>query len=207
MSSSPAPRLTRNHKPARSFKDHNYREALPSLLKETGGRCAYSLRHEMIAGTNNIEVDHFNPDLRGKRRHDYSNLLPAESVCNGSKLAFWPTEEQRAAGIRLLNPFEEQDFGNHICEDIDSHNLIGMTPTGRFHIIKLKLNAPHFVDERRRRYQMHKEFSGCKLLPKGADNPISAVEALNVYKQQLALMIPMEIPFVRNVDGVWQRIP
>lgn len=188
MSSSPAPRLTRKHKPRKTFKDYTYPQAKPFLLQETGDRCAYSLRHKLVAGETNIEVDHFNPKLKGKLRHRYENLLPAESTCNGSKSNFWPTAEQSAKGIRLINPFEELDYGHHIYEDPETHRVFGVTPTGKFHVLKLKLNADHFVEERRLRHAMRAEKGELTAAAKGA--PDSAIAALKAYKEQVDRMIP-----------------
>jgi len=147
MSVSTKPRIVRNP-PGRKFTESTYRKAKPFLLRESDGRCAYSLQHVERVGYKCIDVDHFNPNLKGPSRNNYTNLLPATRHCNGSKSDLWPTGDLRKAGVRFLNPTKEQDYGVHIFEDAESHQLVGITPAGRYHIRCCDLNAPHLVLER-----------------------------------------------------------
>lgn len=43
------------------------------------------------------------------------------------------------------------DYGVHIFENPETHELVGVTPAGRYHIIACDLNADHLVTERRER--------------------------------------------------------
>src|SRR5438552_130453 len=110
MSRSTTPRVIR-HPPRRRFTESTYRKAKPFLLNDFDGRCAYSLQHVNRVGNWCIEVDHFNPTLRGPARNEYSNLFPATRHCNGSKRDTWPDARFRKLGARFLNPTEEQDYG------------------------------------------------------------------------------------------------
>lgn len=127
---------------------------MPFLLSDFGGRCAYSLQHVERVGYRCMEVDHFNPNLRGPARHRYSNLFPATRHCNGSKSGLWPHAELRKAGVRFLNPTKEHDYGVHIFEDPQSHELVGVTPAGKYQIRCCDLNSPHLVLERRDRAKL-----------------------------------------------------
>jgi hypothetical protein len=100
-----------------------------------------------------MEVDHFDPTLRGPARNKYSNLVLATRHCNNMKANGWPTAAQRLAGSRILNPTLEQDYGVHIFEDPIAHELVGATPEGRYHIDILDLNHETFVWERTKRAQ------------------------------------------------------
>src|ERR1043166_3812384 len=102
------PRIKRNP-PNRKFTENTYKKAKPSLLRDSGYRCAYSLQHVEKVGYRNIEVDHFNPTLEGPSRNQYSNFVPATRNCNGAKSDLWPSKESQKAGVRFLNPFDEQD--------------------------------------------------------------------------------------------------
>jgi hypothetical protein len=155
MSRSTTPRVVR-HPPRRKFTASTYRNAKPFLLKDFDGRCAYSLQHVNRVGYKCMEVDHFNPTLRGPARNDYSNLFLATRHCNGSKHDTWPDDHFRKLGARFLNPTKEQDYGFHIFEDPTTHYLIGTTPAGKYQIRCCDLNAPHLVLERAERAHLRR---------------------------------------------------
>src|SRR5258708_40289089 len=127
MSPSQPPRVVRNPR-KRKFTASTYRKAKPFLLNDFESRCAYSLQHVNRVGYKCMEADHFNPNLRGPARNDYSNLFPATRHCNGSKSDSWPDAHFTRLGARFLNPTKEQDYGAHIFEDTTSYELIGTTP-------------------------------------------------------------------------------
>ena len=87
------------------------------------------MQHTALAGgPKAMEVDHFDPTLEGEERNAYSNLLLATRHCNLAKGDRWPNEEDRAAGIRFLNPCEEQDYGVHLFEDPVTNELSARHP-------------------------------------------------------------------------------
>jgi hypothetical protein len=105
----------------------------------------------MAGGVRHMEIDHFDPTLGKLARNAYSNLMLATRHCNNMKKDGWPLASQIALGIRLLNPTKEPDYGKHIFENPETHELIGITPAGRYHIDILDLNHETFVSERRDR--------------------------------------------------------
>ncbi len=151
-------RIKRSKGPQGRLAGHNCRrKALPHLLKDFEERCAYSMRHSLHAGgESQMEVDHFNPHLRGNRRHSYPNLYLAVAHCNNKKSDCWPTVAERRAGIRFLDPCRERDYGKHIFENPETHQLEATTPAGQYHIDTCDLNNPTFVDERSRRAAIRK---------------------------------------------------
>jgi hypothetical protein len=155
MSTSTSPRVVR-HPLKRKFTESTYKKAKPFLLRDFEWRCAYSLQHVDRVGYKCMEVDHFNPKLKGATRNNFKNLFPATRHCNGSKSNHWPKPAARKMGIRFLNPCEEMDYGIHIFEDPNTFELIGATPAGKYHIRFCDLNAPHLILERKDRAALRK---------------------------------------------------
>jgi hypothetical protein len=144
----------RKNKPAKKrFTQSTYRKALPFLLKDFEGRCAYSLVHFNDCGTRDMEIDHHNPTVSGNARHNYENLFPATRHCNGKKSDEWPTRAMQKKGIRFLNPCKEQDYDSQIFEKEDGR-LVGTTPAARWHIMMLDLNASHLIHRRNERRKL-----------------------------------------------------
>lgn len=150
MSSLLTPRISRGKPPKVKLTPRNCRKkALAYLIRDFQSRCAYSMQHlQLLGGLKCMEVEHHDPRKKHLKIQEYENLFLATRLCNGSKLAKWPTEEQERKGIRFLNPCKEQDYGVHIVEDPISHELKGVTIAGRYHMITCDLNAPHLVRER-----------------------------------------------------------
>ena len=146
------PRVIRNNRPSKRITKSNYRKAsLSYLLLDFDGRCAYSM--QKVEGKM-AEVDHFDPRKKNDCVQEYDNLFLASRHCNGSKWHTWPTSAQQQKGIRFLNCCEEDDYGVCIFENKNSHELIGITPAAKWHIITLDLNAPFLVRERRKRAEI-----------------------------------------------------
>jgi len=98
-----------------------------------------------------MEVDHFDPRRKNDPVQDYDNLFLASRNCNNAKGTFWPTEQETAQSVRLLNPCNETDYGGHIFKNALTGRLVGATPPGRTQIRICDLNAPHLVEERKLR--------------------------------------------------------
>lgn len=176
MSVSTKPRVARQT-PKRKFSDSTYKKAKAFLLRDSQGRCAYSLQHVDRIGFKCMEVDHFNPQMKGPARNKYSNLLPSTRHCNGSKSNHWPSPKARKAGVRFLNPCEEPDYGVHIFEDPKTHELIGSSPAGLYQIRHCDLNAPHLILERVERAKLRELLNACQVTAKV---PISLLDGSQV---------------------------
>jgi hypothetical protein len=101
-----------------------------------------------------MEVDHFNPHKKKDSIQQYTNLFLATRHCNGAKRDRWPTNTERQQGARFLNCCDETDYDEHILEDPDTHEVVGVTPEGKYHVRNCDLNAPHLVEERAERARL-----------------------------------------------------
>jgi hypothetical protein len=186
MSSSKKPRVTRGPPPKKVIKRWKYRDALPELIRDFGGRCAYSMQHQLRIGP--LEVDHFDPRKKNDPIQDYDNLFPASRHCNGKKSDTWPTKAEHAAGCRFLNPCEEMDYGEQIFENLASHELVGLTRAAVWHIRVCGLNADHLVQERRRRAEHWATIRGKAGRIKG--DLETAGNLIAKFREEVELMIP-----------------
>jgi hypothetical protein len=150
------------------------------------------MQHWQRAGARaGIDIDHFDPRLKNKQVQRYNNLFLSTRHCNRAKWDTWPTTSEQKLGLRFLNCCEEQDFGVHIFEDPKTHELVGITPAGRYHIRVCDLNAPHFVEERRQRAEL---ISILEQTPVTAKRPLAesaeVLKLIDALKEQLHFMIP-----------------
>lgn len=133
-----------------------------------------------------MEVDHFNPRKKSEYLQYYENLFLSTRHCNGAKKKSWPKFNERKVGMRFLNCCVERDYGLHIFEDPDTHELVGVTPAGIYHVRNCHLNAKHLVEERASRTHLLNTLNNRPVtLKKGWD--LVAVAAL---RNQLEKMIP-----------------
>ena len=199
MSSSKKRRVTRGSPPKKPIKRRNCRDALPELMRDFGGRCAYSMQHHSRCGA--LEVDHFDPRLKKELVQDYNNPFPASRHCNGKKSDTWPNKEELASGCRFLNPCEEVDYGEQVFEDSVTHRLMGTTRAAVWHIRVCGLNADHLVYERRRRAEHWTQIKRTAILVKGNHEKVG--ELIKKFREEVELMIPeiAEAPSTARVEG------
>jgi len=193
------PRLKRVVEESKQYAKTKYRSAVKDLLKETGGRCGYSMQHVRDFGIRTMEVDHFDSTLKHPERNQHGNLIPASRHCNGFKSQTWPSQDQQEKDLRFINPYKEKDYGFHIFEDRMSGKLVGKSCTGRWHIEMLDLNAEHLVQKRLDRTTLLNELQRCAYVS-GADPTNAVYDSLTdllplVRDSMLPAMIP-EIPEV-----------
>lgn len=196
------PRIIRGDPPKKNLTENTYKKAKPYLLRDFCRRCAYSQQHtDRSLGEKTMEIDHFNPELKGLERNRYKNLLLSTRHCNGAKSSTWPSKAARKKGIHILNPCEERDFGVHIFEHPITHRLIGVTAAGDYHITTCDLNARHLVEERRDRARIHELLSDTDVTVKGQLGTFPTPETL-LLREQLEKMIPM-IPYLPKSDPAY----
>lgn len=120
-------------------------------MDDFAGKCAYSMISVEAVCEHNMEVDHHDPTIKGKKLHAYGNLFPAFSLCNNAKSGVWPKAADVARRKRFLNPCKEQDYGEHLFEDPATGEIVTDTPEGVFHLEGLDLNNEWLMKKRRQR--------------------------------------------------------
>jgi len=174
-------RIERGRSRKAFYLQGKHRQALPDLLRDFEGRCAYSMQLRETE----LQVDHFNPTLTGKWRNQYLNLFPATAHCNRFKWDTWPSPADRKLGIRFLNCCEEVDYGEQIFEDPVTHRVFGVTPAGRYHVRHCDLNDDLYVAERRDRAEIRKLVLETNAIVKKQDACLAVVKKLVEIKQRM----------------------
>ncbi|TVP75263.1 MAG: HNH endonuclease [Puniceicoccaceae bacterium] len=200
MADEPARLSKRKYIRHKQFRKTTYPKAKKYLIEDIGARCAYSMLHEnQMGGETCLEVEHFDPRRKKDKIQRYSNLLLSCRHCNLKKSTKWPTEEQYRKGIYFIDPTIELDYGKHIFEDPETHEVFGVTPAGKWQILQMDLNAGFLVRKRKERAEWNKIKSGqagvmfeCKL---GQEN--EARNSLSRYEDFRQYDIP-EIPLKKN---------
>jgi hypothetical protein len=111
--------------------------------------CGYCGVSEVDVG-GELTVDHFRPVSAGGDDSD-ANLVYACVRCNQYKGTLLPEATDRVYEWRFLHPLQD-DLGAHIQEDKSTGRLVGLTATGHFHIMALRLNRPALITHRQRQY-------------------------------------------------------
>jgi len=99
----------------------------------------------------------------------------------------------RKLGVRFLDPTKDQDYGLHIFEDPNTHELVGASPAGKYHILRCDLNAAHLVQERRDRAELNRlldQYHVAARVPLGDLMDGSLVETARTLRGIVATMIP-----------------
>jgi|GEM_PF-4712983 hypothetical protein len=152
------PRVKRSKGPTSAMTEFTYRKkALPHLIKDFSGHCAYCLDPKEFRAPSQNHVDHFDCKLRGRKRHYYKNLMLACAACNMSKHdkpVINPFSEEQ----RLLNCTEENEFVEHIRETEDGQ-WEAMTPAGHYHLESIELREDCHRNKRRARKVMTDEIA------------------------------------------------
>jgi hypothetical protein len=98
-----------------------------------------------------MEVDHYDPTIKNKKRNAYKNLYPAVSQCNNYKRARWPAKKQLEQRLRFLDPCKETDYDNHIFEHQPTGVLLPVSPEAVYHVENCNLNSAWLSQKRRMR--------------------------------------------------------
>ncbi len=95
-----------------------------------------------------FELDHIEPVSKGGET-DVNNLAYVCSGCNGYKynlsMAFDPGTGEF---VPLYNP-RIDEWSKHFCWDEGFVHILGISPTGRATVARLRLNRPHVINLRR----------------------------------------------------------
>lgn len=145
-----APRVKRSRGPTSAMTEFTYRKkALPYLMKDFNGHCAYCLDPKEFRAPSQSHVEHFDCKLKGRERHFYKNLMLACAACNMSKHdkpVINPFDKEQ----RLLNCTEENEFVGHIRE-MEDGQWEAQTPAGHYHLESIGLREDCHRNKRRAR--------------------------------------------------------
>jgi hypothetical protein len=133
------------------------KKALPHLIKDFNGHCAYCLDPKEFRAPSQNHVEHFDCKLKGRKRHFYKNLMLACAACNMSKHDK-PVNNPFDKEQRLLNCTEENEFVEHIRETEDGQ-WEAMTPAGHYHLESIQLREDCHRNKRRARRAMAEEIA------------------------------------------------
>jgi hypothetical protein len=100
-----------------------------------------------------FEIEHFRPKGRAafeQFRNSYRNLLWACHACNRAKGQKWPTKEDRAFGMRFVDPCKE-GMGLFLRLSGDRVEPVDARPVGIYVIGEINLNSQTHVTRRRER--------------------------------------------------------
>jgi hypothetical protein len=133
------------------------KKALPHLMTDFDGHCAYCLDPKEFRAPSQSHVEHFDCKLKGRERHYYKNLMLACAACNMSKHGK-PVKNPLKEEQRLINCTEENEFVEHIRETEDGQ-WEAMTPAGYYHLESIELREDCHRNKRRARRVMAKEIA------------------------------------------------
>ena len=115
------------------------KKALPHLMADFDGFCAYCLDPKEFRAPSQSHVEHFDCKIRGRKRHYYKNLMLACAACNQSKRDK-PLVNPFDKAQRLLNCTEENEFLGHIRENPNGQ-WESTSKAGLYHIVSVGLTA------------------------------------------------------------------
>lgn len=200
----PAPRKA--DKSIRILTENTYRKySRKAIERDFEGRCAFSMIHRNKAGGGKgIQIDHFNPTLKGRSRHAYKNLFPSAASCNNKKSNRWPNDAESKKGMRFLNPCEEHDYDEHIFEEPETGYLVATTLAGFYQITYMGLNDSHFVHNRLERKNLIERLENNNLF--ALDNPNTPSNELENIKKILTALNEAKDYAILNIQAPPQGV-
>lgn len=128
-------------------------------------------------------------DRNSAKRNRYTNLREHAGLVNLTKGRKFHDKD----GIGLLDCRTLHEYRDgHIAEDPATGILLGLTPSGKFHIRVLGINHPRLVDLRLRRTRMRERVGHGGALATITGDPLAAT----VCTSELRRMLAEEIPFL-----------
>lgn len=95
-----------------------------------------------------MEIDHIVPQSASGPT-EIDNLCLACAGCNGFKLAFQEAEDPQTGELApLFNP-RTQNWNDHFVWHDGGTLIVGLTPTGRATVVRLRMNRARMVEARR----------------------------------------------------------
>lgn len=116
------------------------------VTRRANGFCEYCQANQAIVM--DMEIDHIVPESRDGRT-DAANLCLSCPGCNQHKLNFETgIDPESSLTVTLFNP-RTQSWNEHFRWDDSGAVLVGLTPTGRATVNRLKINRANAVSARK----------------------------------------------------------
>ena len=116
------------------------------VIRRANRRCEYC--QTPMAIVVEMEVDHILPQSAGGET-TLDNLCLACVGCNGFKLAFQEAVDPETGKTALLFNPRTQTWSEHFAWSEDGMRVIGLSPTGRATIERLRVNRENVIEARR----------------------------------------------------------
>lgn len=120
------------------------------LADEGFNQCVYCAIHESSFGRRNYHVEHYKPKSIEEFKHlmhDYANLYFACCICNCFKANYWEEPKDDFSNSAFPDP-SKVDYAELFRVNNDA-TIASNNVTGNFIILKLYLNRPQLVLERK----------------------------------------------------------
>lgn len=133
-----------------------------------------------------LTLDHFHPRSKGGS-DSLDNLVYCCHACNEFKGNYWQPELER----RILHPKQDVMTVNLFTEE--NGRLIALTPTGEFHLKRLRLNREALIAYRQKQERIAQDNAGRKAL-------LEAVSQLEERVETLKALVTILVPKPENND-------
>jgi HNH endonuclease len=118
-----------------------------AVIRRAGNRCEYCLSPADYA-SDVFAVEHILPRSKGGLTQ-VSNLALSCQGCNNFKYTATEASDPGSGDLAPLYHPRKHLWQEHFAWNEDFTQILGVTPTGRATIARLKLNRPHVVNLRR----------------------------------------------------------
>jgi hypothetical protein len=120
----------------------------PAVADRAAYRCEYCHAPESVFNFP-FEVEHISPQARGGSG-DAANLALACRACNLFKSdAEIGLDDEGQSEVPLFHPRQDA-WEQHFRVDLETAEIVGLTPVGRATVVQLKMNRPQQIRARQR---------------------------------------------------------
>lgn len=117
-------------------------------VAERAANCCEYCRSQLRYSADSFSIEHIVPRSHGGS-DDVSNLALSCQRCNNAKFVAMEAIDPLSGEVASLFHPREHRWSDHFAWSHDYLRILGLTPTGRASVDKLKLNRPGVVNLRR----------------------------------------------------------
>lgn len=197
--------------PEKQPKVGTYNDWKEQIAEECFHQCVYCSIHENPwGGIDHYHIDHFRPKSKKEFKHlinDICNLFYACPVCNRFKGDDWPGEPDNLENICYPDP-SRTDYKTIFQIDLSNFTICSSYKSGNYLILRLYLNRPQLIFERRESFLKQKEKTlfaeVTEMLQNCDDNSklkkaISVMNAVHQHLQQRNNIRPYKLAEIRKL--------